>query len=260
MGRCFLGAILAIAWPAIAQEGTLVEHLEVVPQQDESIRVSWDAPPAAEGVAVYTIHFSDDLEEWVEVEGPDISFENGRAIWIDDQSLTGAITDAKRFYRVWEQLPIDLSRITRRLGEEGEIPLAVRYTPELEPFEPSEEALQRSRERFDLTVQQELDHVLGEYLVLFADDVFPYAIDRGEGAEAMLVTEDGVPLQQFASELIETGGGELLAAWEGSVEGFAAYLPPPLVEELQASALVKLVEGNGIGERQFEDLHNPPAE
>lgn len=249
----FLASALALAVlgsPELEASNTeSVAHLELAPQEDGTVRVSWDAPEGESGDFVYLIKLSGDLSTWVTVVEPQIDFSEARAVWVDDGSIPLGSNDGieKRFYRIYEISPIELERIEQRFGAPMDVPEAVIYTRILAPFEASDETMERYLERLELSQRQGLSHVLGHYIVQFEDDVFAFAIDCPDRDAVQLVTVGGVALQTLAEELVESGGGELIAVWESAVEGFSAYLPPALVDELQASDQIKLVEADGIG-------------
>lgn len=231
-----------------ASNSESVARLEVAPQEDGTKRVSWDAPEGESVDLVHLIELSGDLSYWVTVEEPQIEFGETRAEWVDDGSipLEWDGPSEKRFYRVYEVSPIDLEQIEQRFDTPVEVPEAVIYTRILTPFEASEKSIERFLERYELSERQGLSHVLGHYTVVFADDVFPFAIDCPDREAMQLVTADGVALQRLAEDLVESGGGELIHVWESALQGFGAYLPPASVDELQASDQIKSVVASGF--------------
>lgn len=241
--------LLVILSFTLSTEGERVRNPMVELVGNGSFKLSWEAPLVAEGKASYTIEYTADLESYETVVDPLIQFDAGRAFWIDEYGpvVEDSEHSVTRLYRVYEDYPLDLERISVRFSTSQEIPLEVIYADILDDYEPAGAILDRYRQRLELSQQQELTHVLGHYIVQFKAESFPYGIDRGQGLAEQLMTKEGLALQTFAHELVTARGGELVAVWQGALEGFAAYLPPDLVDDLQASELILEVSPDLIG-------------
>lgn len=243
----FFVATLFIYPLANADNLAEVGDLSATPQNSGLVEVTWSARLGQYEALFYSVEFSTDLNCWYEVKSPEISFDGKKALWVDDGTITGWKDSGQRtvFYRVYEKLPIDLSRIVDRHNNSNPIPQEVIYSRIYEQYQADQETIERSRERRDLSAKQGLTHVLGEYIVRL-EDIYPYQISRLNDNSKQLVTAGGEAHQKISARLVKMNRGELTHVFT-IIEGFAAYLPPEGVDALQKNPLVKSVSANGFG-------------
>jgi hypothetical protein len=93
------------------------------------------------------------------------------------------------------------------------------------------------------------------YIVNFHEGYFPYYLREAE-SELVRVSINGKTLDDEAREIVAGAGGKLSATYQISA-GFAAKIPPSMVEEVRRNPLVSGVHKDAIGYPAGGEIRRP---